>query len=60
MGKARVRLQDIADATGFSMNTVSLALRDSPRIGEMTRSVILKEAERLNEEWSGVDAELGE
>ncbi len=48
MGRARVRLQDIADATGYSMNTVSLALRDSPRIGALTRALILKEAERLN------------
>jgi LacI family transcriptional regulator len=44
----RVRQQDIARATGFSINTVSLALRGSPRIGEGTRKLILAEAERLN------------
>lgn len=44
----RVRQRDIAQATGFSVNTVSLALRDSPRIGEATRKLIMAEAERLN------------
>lgn len=48
MSRSRVRLQDIADSTGFSMNTVSLALRDSPRIKEETRKLILREAERVN------------
>ena len=42
------RLKDIADKTGFSANTVSLALRDSPRIPVETREVIRKAAEELN------------
>lgn len=44
----RVRQLDIARATGFSINTVSLALRGSPRIAESTRALILAEAERLS------------
>lgn len=42
------RLKDIADKTGFSTNTVSLALRESPRIPAETRDVIRKAAEALN------------
>ena len=48
MGRPIVRLKDIADRTGFSVNTVSLALRDSPRIPEETRLVIRQAAEALN------------
>lgn len=48
MGKSIVRLKDIADKTGFSTNTVSLALRQSPRIPPQTREVIRKAAEELN------------
>ena len=48
MGKPTVRLKDIADRTGFSVNTVSLALRDSPRIPEPTRQLIREAAEALN------------
>ncbi len=48
MRKPRARLKDIAQATGFSANTVSLALRGSPRLPVETRERILKEAERLN------------
>ena len=48
MGKAIVRLKDIADKTGFSTNTVSLALRESPRIPEPTRMVIRQAAAELN------------
>jgi LacI family transcriptional regulator len=52
MGRAmagpRVRLKDIADSTGFSVNTVSLALRDSPRIPEDTRRRIREAAEALD------------
>ncbi len=44
----RVKLKDIAKATGFSANTVSLALRGSARLPEKTRKLILQEAERLN------------
>ena len=46
--KARARLKDIAEATGFSANTVSLALRGSLRLPEETRDRILKTAEQLN------------
>lgn len=42
------RLKDIADKTGFSTNTVSLALRESPRIPVETRDVIRKAADELN------------
>lgn len=40
MAKATIRLRDIAEKTGFSTNTVSLALRDSSRIPEETRAKI--------------------
>lgn len=48
MGGSRTRLRDIAEKTGFSANTVSLALRDSPRIPEATRTLIRKAADDLN------------
>lgn len=48
MGRPITRLKDIADRTGFSVNTVSLALRDSPRIPEDTRLTIRQAAEALN------------
>jgi DNA-binding LacI/PurR family transcriptional regulator len=48
MGRPITRLKDIADRTGFSVNTVSLALRDSPRIPEDTRLIIRQAAEALN------------
>lgn len=48
MPKSPVRLKEIAVATGFSANTVSLALRASPRIPKETRDKILAAAERLN------------
>lgn len=48
MGKSIVRLKDIADRTGFSTNTVSLALRQSPRIPQQTRDVIQRAAAELN------------
>lgn len=48
MGRLVVRLKDIADRTGFSVNTVSLALRDSPRIPPETRQLIQAAAEALN------------
>ena len=48
MAKAIVRLKDIADRTGFSTNTVSLALRHSPRIPPQTREVIQRAADELN------------
>lgn len=48
MGRPIVRLKDIANRTGFSVNTVSLALRDSPRIPHDTRLTIRQAAEALN------------
>jgi LacI family transcriptional regulator len=48
MGRPIVRLKDIADKTGFSVNTVSLALRDSPRIPIHTRELIRSAADALN------------
>ena len=48
MGSGRVRLQDIAGITGYSTNTVSLALRGSPRISEDTSQVIRVAAANLN------------
>jgi LacI family transcriptional regulator len=42
------RLKDIADKTGFSTNTVSLALRESPRIPAETRDRIRRAADELN------------
>ena len=46
--KSRTRLKDIAVATGYSANTVSLALRGSPRIPEETRDRIQSAARSLN------------
>jgi Transcriptional regulators len=48
LGRPVVRLKDIADKTGFSVNTVSLALRGSPRIPEETTRLIRDAAQSLN------------
>lgn len=48
MTRLIVRLRDIAEKTGFSTNTVSLALRRSPRIPERTREIIERTARELN------------
>ena len=48
MQRTRTRLKDIAVATGYSANTVSLALRGSPRIPEETRDRIQSAARSLN------------
>jgi LacI family transcriptional regulator len=48
VGEGRARLRDIAEKTGFSANTVSLALRDSPRIPEATRVLIRQAADDMN------------
>ena len=42
------RLKDIAQETGFSINTVSLALNGSTRISEQTRQIIAEAAARLH------------
>lgn len=50
MGKrnpAQVTLKDIAEATGFTINTVSHALKDKPDISEPTKQVIRAAAEEL-------------
>jgi LacI family transcriptional regulator len=48
MSKSGARLTDIAERTGFSKNTVSLALRESPRIPKSTRDLIQQAASELN------------
>src|ERR1700738_493894 len=48
MVRTSARLKDIALATGFSANTVSLALRESRRIPKETRDRILDAARQLN------------
>ena len=48
MEKPRARLKDVAQATGFSVNTVSLALRSSRRIPQATSALILEAARRLD------------
>ncbi len=44
----RTRLKDISDLTGFSVNTVSLALNNSSRISEDTKIKILACAKEIN------------
>lgn len=48
MTKSAARLKDIAAQSGFSVNTVSLALRGSPRIPTETRRQIAAIAEEMN------------
>ncbi|MCS3844551.1 LacI family DNA-binding transcriptional regulator [Microbacterium sp. AK031] len=43
----RRTLQDVADALGLTVNTVSRALRDLPGVSEATRARIKAEAERI-------------
>ena len=43
-----VTLKDIAEVVGCSVNTVSLALKNSPRISEATRNKIQKAAKDMN------------
>ena len=47
MGKGTIRLSDVAARTGFSTNTVSLALRESSRIPLETRTKIQSAAAEL-------------
>ena len=44
----KTRLKDIALATGFSVNTVSHALRDEPDIAEATKRYIREVADKLD------------
>lgn len=43
----KVRLKEIAEATGFSINTISHALRDAPDISEATKKKIREVAAEL-------------
>lgn len=43
----KVRLKDIAAATGYSVNTISHALRDEPDISESTKKIIRQVAAEL-------------
>ena len=45
--QARPTLRDIGVKTGFHYSTVSLALRDHPRISNSTKQIIRKAAEGL-------------
>lgn len=47
MNQTRVTLRDIADTVGASISTVSLALRDDPRVSEKLRRTIQATAEDL-------------
>ena len=47
-GKRSVTLRDIAEKTGFSINTVSVALRGGQKIPQATRQLILGAASELN------------
>jgi DNA-binding LacI/PurR family transcriptional regulator len=47
-GKRAVTLKDIAERTGFSINTVSVALRGGKKIPRVTREVILGAAHELD------------
>ncbi|OBZ97606.1 transcriptional regulator (plasmid) [Pararhizobium polonicum] len=48
MNRPRPRLKDIAASTGFSTNTVSLALRGSPLVTDETRQLIEEAAAKVN------------
>lgn len=48
MTRPAPRLKDIAERTGFSINTVSVALRGRPHIPEATRARIIEAARELN------------
>lgn len=47
MGRERVTLSEIAKATGYTVNTVSRALRDRPDISPATRQYIQQVAQRM-------------
>src|ERR1700687_525395 len=46
--RGRPRLKDIAGMTGFSINTVSVALRGGDKVPRATRKIILAAARELN------------
>lgn len=47
MDERRVTLRELAAATGFSANTVSRALKNSPKISKATRSLIQQKAKEM-------------
>ncbi|MEM9159851.1 MAG: LacI family DNA-binding transcriptional regulator [Verrucomicrobiota bacterium] len=54
----RVTLKDIAAKLGYSKNTVSLALRNSPQIPESTRSKIRQAADEMGYKTNAVVSHL--
>ncbi|MCR4881972.1 MAG: LacI family transcriptional regulator [Clostridiales bacterium] len=47
MGVSRITLKDVAEDCGYTMNTVSRALRGDPRLPESTREKIQRSAVRM-------------
>ncbi len=47
MNNTRVTLKDIANECGYTVNTVSRAMRNDPRLSQGTREMIRETAERL-------------
>lgn len=54
----RPRMQDIADATGFTVKTVSRALSGEPNVKESTRQLVLAEAKRIGFQRNDIAAGL--
>ena len=52
------RLKDISAATGFSINTVSKALKDSPSISEPTKALIREKAREAGYVGNGIAGAL--
>ena len=46
-GTQRITLREVAQETGFSVNTVSKALRDAPDLSVQTKRLIQDTAKRL-------------
>lgn len=44
---SQIKLKDIAKATGYSVNTISRALRDMPDIAEETKKLISEKAKKM-------------
>jgi len=58
MKQRRVSIKDVAEAAGVHFSTVSLALREHPRIPEATRQRIVEVANRIGYERSEVARSL--
>ena len=54
-GTQRVTMKEIAQETGFSVNTVSKALRDAPDLSAQTKRMIRDAAKRLGLKGDGID-----